>query len=184
MIPQKTNEAINKIIESAFNGNALFDNISYNLDVVFNMPVANQIVHENVAHWFPNPFADDIQTFQSQQGVKPIRPTVQSQTKTYSNVIDCFDDGIKYFNELEADFQSAIEIADSEKYISARIFLENKYLELLPFIKQLNIWHKKSIEYSENIGLQSFDIDFPRFTLPSIMTKPIWFDKVKDLLND
>jgi hypothetical protein len=67
MISSKTNDAINNIVARAFNGNALFDNIAYNLDVVFNMPTANDIVHHKVAHWLPAPFADDIQSFQSQR---------------------------------------------------------------------------------------------------------------------
>lgn len=165
MITLKTNDAINKIVARAFNGNAIFDNISYNLDVTFNMPTASSIVHSKVAHWLPAPFGDNIQTFQSRRNIKPIRPTVESQTKTYQTCMECFEDALQYFLSLEDDFKNAINIADEEKDISARIFLENTYMELLPFTKQMLIWRGRSIEYVENIGLQSFDADFEKFTI-------------------
>lgn len=165
MIPQKTNEAINKIVAMAFNGNAIFDNISYNLDVTFNMPTASEIVHKKVAHWLPAQFGDDIQTFQSQRGVKPIRPTVESQTKTYGTYVECFADAMKFFTDFENAFKVAIETADAEKAIDARIFLENNYTRLFIFTKQMMIWNGKAIEHNENIGAQSFDNNFEKFTI-------------------
>lgn len=166
MISDKTNSAINKIIATAFNGNALFDNIAYNLDVVFNMPLASDIVHHKVAHWLPAPFADDIQTFQSQRNTKPIRPAVIEQSKTYSVCTDCFKDALNYFVGLESDFKNAIKIADEENEVESRIFLENTYIDnILKFTKQMTIWSKKIVEHEESIGLQSFDKDIESFTM-------------------
>ncbi len=164
MILQNTNDAINKIIARAFNGNSIFDNIHYNLDVVFNMPTANNIVHLKVAHWLPAPFADNIQDFQSRRNVKPIRPAVDAQIKTYGTYMECFAEALQYFLDLESDFINAINIADAEKDIAARIFLENTYMDVQPFTKQMIIWNGKAIEYNDNIGAQSFDNDFENFT--------------------
>ena len=163
MISPSTNVAINKLVEKAFNGNAIFDNIAYNLDVVFNMPKASAIVHELVAHWLPAPFADSIQEFQSLRNVKPVRPVVEAQSKTYMRVVECFNDALNFFLEFEEEFKSAISIAEEEGDVASRIFLENTYMEILTYIKQMLVWSNKAIQYEENIGIQSFDIDIPAF---------------------
>jgi hypothetical protein len=165
LVLPKTNDAINKIVKTAFDGNALFDNIAYNLDVIFNMPVANDIVHHKVAHWLPAPFADDIQAYQSQRNTKPIRPIVDAQTKTYESIVECFEDGYKYFMGLENDFKTAIKVADSEGDIASRIFLENKMIDILPFIKQMQIWVGKAQICADSFNLDNFDANFESFTI-------------------
>lgn len=164
-ISDRTNNAITLIVARAFNGNALFDNIHYNLDVVFNMPVANDIVHLRVAHWLPAPFADDIQDFQSRRGVKPSRPMVEPQSKTYESYVDCFSDALEYFRDLESDFKNAIKIADEDSEIESRIFLENTYMDVLKFTKQMMIWKEKAIEYDNNADGYLFDTNFESFTI-------------------
>lgn len=164
-ISSRTNEAINLIVARAFNGNAIFDNLAYNLDVNFNMPVASDIVHHKIAHWLPAPFADDVQYFQSQRSVKPIRPAVSEQSKSYETFVDCFSDALEYFRNLESDFKNAIKVADEDAEIESRIFLENKYMDILKFTKQMVIWKEKAIEYDNNSDAHLFDNNFESFTI-------------------
>lgn len=166
LISTKTNDSINRVVQLCFNGNAIADNVVYNLDVVFNMVQANDIVHHAFAHWFPV-YADSFNDIQRIQNMKPVRLPVEGATKQYDNFVECFDDlEVFMLDVLEPAIKDAIRSAEENNDVKTRILLENAYTDIALYTKQVMIWRDKAEEYLVNTGGgQSFDKDFRVFTI-------------------
>ncbi len=164
LISDETKSAIDKIVQACFNGNAMADNIVYNLDVNFNMVITSDIVHHSYAHWLPL-YADKFNDLQKYNNARPVRLPVDGFEQSYTNFIDCFDDILEFLSkDLDGLIVEAIEIAEENRDIRIKISLEEVYTDLTLYIKQAIIWKEKALQYSVHSGVQNFDKDFPKFT--------------------
>lgn len=169
LITDEMNNKINEISQACFNGNSLIDNIVYNLDIIFNMPTTQDIIHHSLAHQLPliaDKFAD-IQTFQNS---KPSRLSVQENTKVYTSFVDCFKDISNYFNnQLIPKIKECILFSEEDGDITTKIMLENELVSLNIFVKQSIIWEQKAIDYDNFSTSMEFDKDFESFTIIPII---------------
>lgn len=169
LISKEMNDKLNEVSQMFFYGNSLVDNIVYNLDIVFNMPQTQDIIHHSLAHQLPL-IADSFVEIQTLQNAKPIRLAVQENGQTYNTFVDCFKEIANYFNNLLIPkIKDAIYVAEENGEITTKIMLEDGLVTLNKFVKQALIWEQKSIDY-ENFGTSmEFDRDFPTFTIIPII---------------
>lgn len=165
LMSEETCAAIDRVVQLCFDGNSLADNVVYNLDVEFNMVIANDIVHHAFAHWFPA-YADKFNDIQRMQNAKPSRWKVSAHDITYSNFVECFQDMEMFMIDiLEPAICEAIEVAEKNKDVKSKIMLEDVYMDIVPYTKQTMVWYEKAIQYNENGNPQTFDKNFDKFTI-------------------
>ena len=143
LISAKTLESLNRYVQTLFAGNAKIDNLYYNLKYKGFNRLADAI-HKPVAHVMGD-WADEVTDMMDENGVRPVRLGLPDEVKEYS-VSECFDELVKYFDELYDATKVLIDAADMADDIAVKIFLEG-ILEkkILVFRKQAYEW-KKGLE--------------------------------------
>lgn len=169
LISNEMNDMLNRVSQMFFYGNSLMDNIVYNLDIIFNMPKTQDIIHHSLAHQMPL-IADKFVEIQTLQNAKPSRLTVDENSKIYYNFTECFIDISNYFiNKLEPIIKEAILLAEELGEIKTKVLLETYFMEINIFTKQSIIWENKALDYDNISTLLNFDNDFEHFTIIPIV---------------
>lgn len=162
-VREETVIALNNLLKQCFQMNSFSDNIAYSLDVDFNCNIATKIYHEKWAHKFPE-FADELSDFMSKLNIRPVRGMLDSNDKIYSNscIDEVFNDNLAAIHQFRQEVINAIQVAEENGDREVVIFLEDFWMNKLNYLKQAQIWAKKTQEYINDIA--AFDKDFPRFT--------------------
>ena len=148
LITEKTCESLNRILQLLFGGNAEIYNLCYNLQYMHLNNIASAL-HEPVAHKMPE-LADEVSDFMDQLGCRAVRYSIGDHDAKYESAADIFSQLAKYFEELRKDIIIAIDDADMNDDVEARIWLENFLVEkVLPLRKQAAEWLDASGKLSD-----------------------------------
>lgn len=150
-----------ELLRDTFQMNAFLDNCSYFLDY-FNLPITQNILHNNFAH-LPPIWADKITDFLSIQGIRSVRLGLSDETSDYDNIILLFSDIYERFVEYTNKIIETIEFCEFQNEIRTKIFLEEYLNSLNIYLKQTRIWKEKVNSYGDDIV--GFDKDFSKFTI-------------------
>lgn len=157
-------EALNDLLGSFFQMNSIADNMAYALDCELNCPCASQVFHLKFVHAFPSDiFADKLSETMIQEGVRPVRKSLNSNEDTYENIELLFNDAYTEMESLKRKILDTIEFLDYNK--SCKVFvivLENMAEVASSFLHQCDIWRQKAKLYSTSPEL--FDAEFEGFT--------------------
>ena len=157
LLPNELNDSLNELMRSLFNANAVADNIVYQLENVFVMPKASELMHEKYAHAFPG-IADTVNKIQILRGGRGTRKSVIASETEYATVNDCFIAMLDAVIDVDTQFWDSLDMCDDMDEKAVRIYIENTYLEILPFTKQTMLWIAKSEQFGDNLAL--FDAEF------------------------
>ena len=157
-------EALNDLLRSFFQMNSIADNMAYSLDCELNCPQASEIFHHKFAHVFPSDtFADKLSEIMVQEGVRPIRKSLEANVDIYDNIELLFNDAYTEMEKLKKKILDVIEFLDYNK--SCKVFvivLENMAEVAGSLLHQCDTWRQKARLYSASPEL--FDANFEGFT--------------------
>ena len=110
---------------------------------------------------FPE-FADVVSEMMVKLDARPVRNSLEKNIDDYDNFKLIFSD-LKYnIDNYRKEITEVIESADINGDIEVKITMENFLCNFMSYLHQVNIWYKKSKEYSR---IEDFDQDFASFTL-------------------
>lgn len=136
---EKTEESLNRILQMLFGGNAIIDNLCYNLQHLHLNNLA-EALHAPVAHRLPE-LADEVSDFVDQLGGRSVRYGTSDYDEEYGTAKEVFSQLSNYFEELRKDIILSIDDADMNDDVEVRIWLENFLVEkVLPLRKQAAEW--------------------------------------------
>lgn len=158
-ISQSTYEKLNDFLQQCFQMNSYCDNLAYNMSML-NMVNVEPIFHEKFAHEFPK-FADIISNMMIQLDARPMRKALAENVDDYDNFTLIFADLKEQIDNYRQNIISVIESADINGDIEVKIIMEKFLCDFISYLNQVNIWHKKSKEYSH---VEDFNQDFASFT--------------------
>lgn len=92
---------------------------------------------------------------------RPIRKALSENIDNYDNFKLIFADLKENIDIYREDIIGVIESADINGDIEVKITMENFLSNFMNYLNQVNIWHKKSKEYSQ---VEDFNQDFTSFT--------------------
>lgn len=159
LMQDELNEMINKLMQSMFNANAIADNIAYQLENVFFMPNASDIVHHNFAHLFPV-LADKVNKIQILRDSRGVRKPVVGAETQFQTAYECFHELMLSALDVEKHFNQAIDMCDDFDAKAVRIWLENLYVEMIPLTKQSVVWCNKAEQFADYC--HKLDLDFEK----------------------
>lgn len=158
-ISQSTYEKLNDFLQKCFQMNSYCDNLAYNMSALHMINI-EPIFHEKFAHTFPQ-FADIISEMMVKLDARPIRKALSENIDDYDNFKLIFADLKENIDIYREDIIGVIESADINGDIEVKITMENFLSNFMNYLNQVNIWYKKSKEYSQ---VEDFDQDFTSFT--------------------
>lgn len=157
-------EALNDLLGSFFQMNSISDNMAYALDCELNCPCASQVFHLKFAHVFPSDtFADKLSEVMIQEGIRPVRKSLNGNEDTYENIELLFNDAYTEMDSLKRKILDTIDFLDYNK--SCKVFvivLENMAEVASSLLHQCDTWRQKAKLYSASPEL--FDAEFEGFT--------------------
>lgn len=160
LISEKTSSAIDKIIQRMFYMNRICDNIVTNMSVNWSMNKASEIFHKGIAHKYPL-IADTYSEIQDAFNVRTKYLDTPADIVEYGSLIEAMQrvlDELLITNDMIID---AIEIAREEQDINIKVLLEQRLVELTPYINQHILLRDKAVAYGSNYT--TFDHDFEDF---------------------
>jgi hypothetical protein len=157
LMPDELNNSINDLMLSLFNANAVADNVVYQLENVYAMPKASDIMHHKYAHAFPA-IADTVNKIQILRGARGTRKPVMGSEMQFISVTECFDNMLTAVLDVEKKFCDTLDLCDELDEKAIRIYIENTYMDILPYTKQTLLWLDKAEQFGENLTM--FDAMF------------------------
>lgn len=158
-VSEKTKECMIGLIKETFQLNAFLDNCVYNLDFL-GLSITQSKLHDDFAH-LPPDWADKITELLNTQGVRVCRLGLDDEVKEYSQISDIFEDIKNRFDNYRELIYECIEVADFERDLVIKIFLEEYLSSLNIYLKQVNLWRQKANEST----LIDFDVHFLDFCI-------------------
>ncbi len=129
---------LNNLVTLCFDANAVFDNLSYNLDYHYYIKIAH-VLHLSIAHVMPE-WADEISDKMLELGLRPTREEIKAHIEEYEDVKGIFEVAYNTFLSLRASCCELISTADLNYDDEVRIFGEGFLEKISPFIKQIEEW--------------------------------------------
>ena len=148
-----------------FDCNSRADNMAYALESELNCPIASDIFHEKVAHYFTgDDMADKLNVILRLNGGRPVRNALVAHNQPYFSITEMFSDCVDMMMMVRNELCKAIEEMDYDvinKHVV--IELEDILEDFMPFVHASTIWLKKAEEYEKNNKVYKFDTDFIKF---------------------
>lgn len=158
-ISQSTYEKLNDFLQECFQMNSYCDNLAYNMSALY-MTNVEPIFHEKFAHAFPG-FADIVSGVMVKLDARPVRKALTENVDDYENFQLIFADLKDKIDSYRENIIGVIDSADINGDIEVKIAMENFLHNFMDYLNQVNIWNKKSKEYSR---VEDFNQDFASFT--------------------
>lgn len=136
LISPKIRKELQGILDFCFIGNAIADNVVYQLDVKKVMPRTTDIVHLHFSHILPL-LADVISDYTADRNEYLHRGAIPAQDKEYENVVDMFDDLLTYMLDLEKLVGYSINVCIEENDKVTMKVLDRFLRNLVPYTKMM-----------------------------------------------
>lgn len=150
-------EMMNRFLQFLFNGNALIDNICYNLKYS-NYARIEEAIHDPMAHVMGK-WADEVSDLMDELGARPVRYALPDNVEEMEAEA-CLERLARFFEELRANAIKAIESAEEAGDMEVKIFFEDFLMnKIVLYRKQAMEWAKaiKDIgAYSLNVHIKDY----------------------------
>nr|DAQ20995.1 MAG TPA: Neutrophile activating protein [Caudoviricetes sp.] len=159
LMDKRTEESLNRLLQELFDGNAIVDNLVYNL--IYNgYNELGEAIHKPVAHKLPE-WADSISDLIDQMGGRSKRYGLEDHKDDIKEVKDVFKELNNYFLRLREIVNKIIEDVDMVGDAEVRIFLEDFLNKMvMPYVRQSEEWKKAS----ERLSADTFNIHIKEYT--------------------
>ena len=139
LIDNSIEELMNRTLQSLFEGNAIVDNLVYNLQDRRYFNLANAL-HEPIAHKLTS-LADEVSDLMIKLGGRPVRYGMGDHAVKYEKVEDIFNVLYATLSNIRGQVIRTLSEAEMADNYEVKIFLED-FLnsELLPLIAQVDEW--------------------------------------------
>lgn len=155
---KETTEALNRFLQFLFNGNAVIDNICYNLKYK-NYARLENAMHGPVAHIMGS-WADEVSDMMDMLGARPVRYALPENAEEltpeegYQKLAD-------YFAGLRDITVKAMGVAEEEGEFEVKLFLEDFLLnKVMRYRKQAEQW----LAAVKEIGADSLNVHIDDYT--------------------
>jgi hypothetical protein len=163
-----------KLVDLCFDGNGILDNIVYSMDVLpLNTPNLYNFCHYTLSHALPTIFADNITDFLLLRGSRVYRGAITEHNKIYNNIIECLEDIVEVFSNIQKQIELSIDIAVDNNDKAIEDFLRDFNVKTASlFIKQSIVLLDGAKKYGESGILPLFNDGFEKYIiLPEELVK-------------
>ena len=155
---EKMAKTLNKFLQVLFNGNAVMDNICYNLKYKGYARIEGAI-HGPVAHLM-GAWADEVSDLMDELGVRPVRYALPDNIGEME-AEKCLEELASYFDTLRGIVIKVIEVAEDEGEYEVKIFFEDFLVnKVVAYRKQAHQWH----DAVKSIGADSLNVHIGDYT--------------------
>lgn len=151
-------EVMNRFLQFLFNGNAVMDNICYNLKYK-GYARLEAAIHEPMAHKM-GAWADTASDLMDELQARPVRYSLPDNIEEL-DATECFEKLVAYFEELHTIALKAISVAEEIGEIEAKLYFEH-------FIEdKLTRYRRQAIEWRDAIkaiGADSLNVHIADYT--------------------
>ena len=162
LISQNLNSKLDEIVKKCFEGNRLLDRISNQLDLKFVMTKSSEVIHQRLAHKYPNPLADMVSKYQGDRNMETVYGMTPLDGTVYDTPLQIFETYFEYQLQLERLLNEAVDVAMSEGDFFTLQFLFEFIEEIIPYTKQALLYYDKAKLYDD---WMRFDNHIERFTI-------------------
>lgn len=155
---EKTVEMMNRFLQFLFNGNALIDNICYNLKFN-NYARIEEAIHDPVAHVMGK-WADEVSDLMDELGARPVRYALPDNVEEMEPEA-CLERLVLFFEELRVNVIKAIESAEEAGDYEVKIFFEDF------LVNKIVLYRKQAFEWCDaikDIGADSLNVHIKDYT--------------------
>lgn len=155
---ETTIEMMNRFLQYLFNGNAVIDNVCYNLKYK-NYARIEGAIHGPVAH-IMGAWADEVSDLMDELGARPVRYALPDNVEEMDPEA-CLERLVSYFEGLRANTIKAIEAAEEAGDMEVKLFFE----EFLS--NKIVKYRKQAIEWRDaikTIGADSLNVHIEDYT--------------------
>lgn len=164
IVTQSTADALQALYDYCFNLNSYTDNQYGWLDIKAMVKTAEWWHHGYAHFWTGDSCADGIGKYMIELGIRPSRGANPANTYDYNNFIELFSDAYDEIVRFKEAVYNAIDIADKNRDINARTFLEDFITNTItPVIHQIEVIKAKAIELEDKPA--KFDKYFESFII-------------------
>jgi hypothetical protein len=160
LISETLNKKLDEILTMCFLGNRVADRAMSVINVKFVMPKTEKILHEAIAHLFPQ-LGDLVSTYQAQRNCLSGYGLTPADLTDYTSPQEFFEKMVDYMTDLEALCYDTYVMALEEKDITTLAFVEDFIEEITPVTEQCVLLADKGEAY--NGDWQRFDHDINCF---------------------
>lgn len=155
---EQTKEIMNRFLQYLFNGNAVIDNICYNLKYR-NYARIEGAIHGPVAHVM-GVWADEVSDLMDELGARPIRYSLPDNIEDMDPQ-SCLEKLVAYFDGLRSNVTKAIDASEEAGDLEVKLFFENFMTEkIVKYRKQAIQWR----DAIKTIGADSLNVHIEDYT--------------------
>lgn len=155
---EQTKEIMNRFLQYLFNGNAVIDNICYNLKYR-NYARIEGAIHGPVAHVM-GVWADEVSDLMDELGARPIRYSLPDNIEDMDPQ-SCLEKLVAYFDGLRSNVAKAIDASEEAGDLEVKLFFENFMTEkIVKYRKQAIQWR----DAIKTIGADSLNVHIEDYT--------------------
>jgi len=154
----QTTVMMNRFLQFLFNGNAVIDNICYNLKYKGYACIEGAI-HGPVAHVM-GVWADEVSDLMDELGARPVRYALPDNIGEMGPE-ECLEALVSYFDQLRDVAVKAIEVAEEDGEHEAKIFFEDFLLH------KVVVYRKQALQWRDavkSIGADSLNVHIGDYT--------------------
>ena len=153
-----TVEMLNRFLQVLFNGNALIDNVCYNLKYR-NYAQIEGAIHGPVAHLM-GAWADEVSDLMDELGARPVRYALPDNVEDMDPV-QSLEKLVSFFDDLRAKVAKVIEVAEEAGDLEVKLFFENFLTDkVIKYRKQAIQWR----DAIKTIGADSLNVHIADYT--------------------
>ena len=155
---ETTLEMMNRFLQYLFNGNAIIDNICYNLKYR-NYARIEAAIHGPVAHLM-GAWADEVSDLMDELGERPVRYSLPDNIENMEPEA-CLERLVAFFDGLKSNVAKAIDAAEEAGDIEVKLFFENFLTDkVIKYRKQAIQWR----DAIKKIGADSLNVHIEDYT--------------------
>lgn len=163
LISQETKDVLNRLVQSGFIANRIWDRGLSVLNVKFAMNNFEKIFHVGLAHRFPVDWSDTISEILSAYNELTDYFETPTDSSIYSTPLEFFEKNLRFHEETYVLIKRAIDIAVDNGDYNAKTELEKFMIVFNKYINQAILLKDKSIQYGNEYA--KFDHDCGDFFL-------------------
>lgn len=153
LIPENINNKLDEIVTKCFEGNRFADRGMSILGVKFAMNKTEGILHEKIAHHFPQ-LADVVSSFQDSRNNLTFYGLTPADRSDYSSPLEFFEKLVDFMMELESSVSEGMEMTIHEDCVTFA-FLTEFIQDVAKVTHQCLLLLDKAEQYKED--WKSFD---------------------------
>lgn len=163
LLSAEVKSVLEDIVGQCFYNNRMFDRMVSLLSVRFVMPVTGELIHNRLAHLYPN-IADLVSDYMAERNSTTIYKETPRGDQDYDNPIDCFNYMLELNLELEKIVKKAIMTSQEAGDYTTKVFLDSFLRKLILVTNDILLLVDKATMYgNSHMSWMKYDNDIEDF---------------------